>query len=279
MFFDLHDILKILELPYINIPYGVYIKCDLETIKKNYRSLIKKYHPDNSTNDDDKKYYEEKMTEINVSMEKLLRMIENHEVSIMKSNNVSNKDIKTNKKEENFDVVHLVNKFDNLKKSVNSKKTEFSSVQIIKVIDLSLNYLDNIRNLVLIYIERGEIYDYWDYINYIDLFNYYFNKTLNINCNNFNKKLDYNFKNDILLDEKKKLSSLHRILLFNKVNELIDLFKKIKNISFDEYLKKYDLITDSIESIDSDIHNIKWFIELNINKEEVKKRIKKLGGD
>ena len=85
----------------------------------------------------------------------------------------------------------------------------------------------------------------------------------------------------MIFEEKNKLSLLHRQLLFNKTNELISLYKEFENKSIDlnEYNKKFNNIFNSIEEINKNTTNIKWFIELNINKDEVNGRIKKLGGE
>ncbi len=247
MNYELKNILSILDIPYVEIPYGVYIKYDLEMIKKKYKLLIKQYHPDNSISISERRFKEEKMTEINVSMDKLLDMIKNNEVFIPKSSKTDfDEDYNTYNesndfKEENFnnssninsDIDKLIDDIDRLKKSVNSKLGSFSNIQKYKIVDNLVNYLENVKDLISIYIERNEEYDYWDYINYIDLFYYYFNQTLNVSSTKYNKKLNYKFKNNILFEEKNKLSLLHRKLLFNKTNELISLYKEFENKNID----------------------------------------------
>ena len=246
----LKRILKTLDIPYVEIPYGVYIKYDLKMIKKKYKSLIKQYHPDNSSNTLDRKFKEEKATEINLAMDTLLLMIKNNEVFIpnspSKSNNRSNNvrtdydenfdeqfededlfeedQFEENQFEENqfeeeydtynesndfkeensnnssninSDIDNLIDEIDRLKKLVNSKVKLVTDIQKYKIISNSVNYLENIKDLLTIYIERNEKFDYWDFINYIDLFYYYFNQTLNVSSAKYNKELNYKFKNDI----------------------------------------------------------------------------------
>ncbi len=130
MNYELKNILSILDIPYVEIPYGVYIKYDLEMIKKKYKLLIKQYHPDNSISISERRFKEEKMTEINVSMDKLLDMIKNNEVFIPKSSKTDfDEDCNTYNesndfKEENFnnssninsDIDKLIDDIDRLKK-------------------------------------------------------------------------------------------------------------------------------------------------------------------
>ena len=208
------------------------------------------------------------MSNINKAMDRLKELIDNKEVIIKEKT-----DIKVN-----YSVMELTDKLNKLKLLIRNKQKQISSLNKIKSINNSFSYLEEIKERISIYIERGEIYDYWDFINYIDLLYYYYKETINIDIKyEFNSNIEYKFNNS-LKDEKETLCSLHRKILYVKINELIKLFKDLELINYDEYFKKCNIILEYIEKKDEDIHNIKWYIELdNIDKNKLKKRISKLG--
>ena len=262
---DLKQILIELE-----IPINSFEKYDMDAIKKRYRYLIKKYHPDNCS-DEERNYNTNKMASINKAMDSLKELIEKNIVIIKEKSEIKN----------DFSVIELMEKLNKLKLLIKNKQREISYLNIIKSIDKSLEYLEEINERINIYIGRGETYDYWDFINYIDLLYCYYKETINIDFEDkFEQNIKYKFNNNHLIEEKENISSLHRKLLYVKIKELISLFKKLKNnkVDYKKYIEKYNEIIDFMEEIDSKIHDIKWCIELgNINRNKLKERINKLG--
>ena len=260
---DLKSILNDLE-----IPINSFENYDMDLIKKNYRYLIKKYHPDNASNDIEKEYNTRKMSIINKAMDRLKLLIENEEIIIKQKSEVK----------QNYDVFELINKLNKLKVLVKSKQKSITNLNLIKSINESLEYLEEVKEIISIYIERSEKYDYWNFINYVDILYCYYSETLNINYN-YELNIKYKFNNNHLIEEKQNISLLHRKLLYIKIKELIILFKELENnkIDYKNYMKKYNDICNFIEEIDNKIFNIKWYIELdNIDKNKLKERINKL---
>ena len=253
----------------LEIPINSFKKYDMDTIKKHYRYLIRKYHPDNCS-DEEKKYNTYKMSSINKAMDSLKELIDNKEIIIKEKSEIK----------KDFSVIELMDKLNKLKLLVKNKQKQINNINKIKSINDSLNYLQEIKERISIYIERGETYDYWDFINYIDLLYYYYEETINIDIEyKFNSNIEYKF-NDYLKNEKETLCSLHRKMLYVKINELVKLFKELGQIdnNYNKYDKNCNEIIEYIEKSDEEIQNIKWYLELNnIDKNKLKGRISKIG--
>ena len=277
----LNNALNVLE-----ISMNEFSHCSLEDIKKQHHRLTKKYHPDTAHNSYDREVNSKKMAYINAAMDDIETMFRD---GIIKLNQTSTSNNMNTSKNNNSKTVSasslfqgLINRLDKLTRLVNVNKNSISDYKIKRIIDKSLDYLEDIQEKIKICKENSGIYDYGILLNYVELIDYYYTKTLEIDTGYV---IDYNKNNykkivgETETSRKSRLCLLHKQLLFNKVNRLIQLFNNCKEyrLSYDTYQVESSNVIEEMSQIDMEVINIRWYMKLaKLDTGVLDERIKRL---
>ena len=272
MFRDTVDLILSQCLETLEIYPTTFKNYSEEDLKTQYRYLVKKYHPDKigTTNS----YV--KMAKINDARDTLYELIRNGYIKLKSNTNSESKKENVSKPDNGFR--ELYNRLEKLNRKINiNKKTIFDNNQIM-IIDKSIEVYNEMLEKIKILIDSTSIYDYGIILNYVELFEYFYSKTLRISVDNefdfnhSNHKKESNDKIEVLKD---KISLVHKQLLYKEINKIIKDYFEGKSIDEDAF--------ERIEKIDIEIINIKWYMKLsnfdfNTFDERVKSLIKKFNG-
>lgn len=229
-----------------------------DDLKRHYHSLVKKYHPDIHVGN----YFARKMADINNAMNTINKMMKNGSIILKKSSDLNKnyqKDEENSTIKENENFIDLFNRLDKLSSNIIAKKNMLVDKNQIAIINKSLVYYKEILDKIKIICDANTIYDYGIILNYVELFEYFYSNTLHINSgytfdyNHSNHIKNGNDKIEILKD---KLCLIHKQLLLNEVKIAIRCFNEYKMCDKD--------IIKTIDDIDKEIINLKWYMCLNI---------------
>lgn len=258
--FNLLKCLHLLEIPIVD-----FENYSIEDLKRKYRYLARKYHPDLQEGN----IYSIKMSEINNAMDTIKKMIANGEIKLKETGSIKDDYSKEDKKNN---IIVLYYRLDKLVSLVNSLKNIGLGVNQKDILIKAFEILEEVLEKLKIISKTKSIYDYGIALNYVELIELFYQKTLNINFENAfdfhhsNYIKESNEQTEILKD---KLCLVHKQLLYNEVKRALRCFNENK--------KLHEEIINNIELIDREIINIKWYLCLNnFDFETFDKRVKQL---
>jgi len=234
-----------------------------DTLRKQYRNLAKKYHPDLAYDCSEQRKRTVQFQRLNDCYEYLQICLENQYLweNIIVDINDSN----FNKNQSNLKRYYqnISNRLDKLNSSLNILLKSYCNDVTKHIITI---LLENLETLQMKTSNSDLILDYGTLANYCDLIELFVNKVLGISiAENFDKnKNNYiGLSNDKYNKEKSEVCFLEKILLYEIMVKIIDFISNDgKYMTVKQYRKSVKKYLDIVDDITDIICSFKWMLTL-----------------